>query len=374
MNRIPLAIPHLTNLEEEAVLRCVRDNWVSSAGPEVAEFEKQVARYAGRQFAVATVNGTAALHLALMAVGVEKGDHVIVPDWTFAASANAIAHAGAVPHFVDVDREDWSLDPELTERAIAKDARVRAILAVDPLGYPVNADRLEAIAQRNNLPLIEDAAGALGGSYADRRCGSLGTVSTLSFNGNKTVTAGGGGMLLCDDEELAKTAKHISTQARPTREYIHDRVGYNYRMTNINAGIGLAQLRRINAMIAAKQRIAERYDGAIFNRLDIHAMPRPAGRVSSCWLYSVRVANEANARSLVDSLEADCNAEARIFWRSLAVQRPWQHMPRTLRGTSEVLSGTVVSLPCSSSLTSDQQDCVIECLKNWAGEPMQTHT
>lgn len=368
MQRIPLAVPHLTREEEEAVLRCVRDNWVSSAGPDVSKFEKLVAQYTSRRFAVATVNGTAALHLALMAVGVKSDDHVIVPDWTFAASANAVAHVGAVPHFVDVNAEDWALDPKLTEQAISENPHIRAIIAVDPLGHSIDADQLEDIAQRHSLPLIEDAAGALGGSYRGRRCGSLGTVSTLSFNGNKTVTAGGGGMVLCDAEDLANLAKHVSTQARPTREYIHDRIGYNYRMTNINAGIGLAQLGRIDDMIAAKQASAERYDAAIVGRHDMVSMPRPAGRGSSCWLYSVRVASEEDAHSLVDVLSTQSNAEARIFWRSLAAQQPWHDVPRTLRGTSKALSGTVVSLPCSSSLTEDQQDRVIRGLESWSGD------
>jgi dTDP-4-amino-4,6-dideoxygalactose transaminase len=366
MKRIPLSIPDLRGREAELLMNCVRDNWVSSAGPEVSAFETGTAELTGRSHAVATVNGTAALHLALLAVGVRPGDRVIVPDWTFAASVNAVAHAGATPVFVDVRHEDWALDPAIVERALRSDAGIRAVIAVDPVGHAADMDPLSQVCAAAGVALVEDAAGAIGATYHGRPCGSFGDVSIFSFNGNKTVTAGGGGMVLTDNAEIARTVRHRSTQARPGTDYIHDAVGYNYRMTNLNAAVGLAQLERLGEMVEAKRAIAARYDAALADRDDVKPMPRPAHSDSSCWLYNVQVSHEDAARSLVGALAAD-NIEARIFWRSLSVQAPWQDAPRHLSGVSEALSGRVVSLPCSSSLTRDEQVRVVGILSMWSG-------
>jgi dTDP-4-amino-4,6-dideoxygalactose transaminase len=366
LNRIPLSEPDLRGREAEYLAACVRDNWVSSAGPQIVEFERRMAALTGRKFAVATVNGTAGLHLALLAAGVKAGDRVAVPDWTFAATANAVAHAGAIPFFVDVRREDWGLDPALLAEVLAEDNGVRAVLAVDPLGHAADLEPIAAACSKAGVALIEDAAGAIGAAYRGRPCGSFGDASVFSFNGNKTVTAGGGGMVLTDDEAIAKAVRHLSTQARPTRDYLHDRVGFNYRMTNLNAAVGLAQLERLDEMVAAKRAIATRYDTYFAGRNDIRPMPRPAHSHSACWLYSIEVESEKAAQSLVSALEAQA-IEARIFWRSLSAQAPWKDAPRRLRGVSQFLSGRVVSLPCSSSLTAEQQARVIAALDGWRG-------
>jgi len=346
--------------------KCVRENWVSSAGPEVTALEQSVARLAGRKHAIAVVNGTAGLHLALLACGIKPADHVALPDWTFAATANAAAHAGAVPHFVDISVTDWALDPGLLREALSGDRLIRAVIAVDPLGHAADFDAIAGVCSEHRVPLIEDSAAAIGASYKGRACGGLGDVSVFSFNGNKTVTAGGGGMVLTDDDEKARLVRHISTQARPTREYVHDYVGYNYRMTNINAAVGLAQLERLDEMVAAKRAIAARYDRALQSRSDIVPMPRPAHSASACWLYSVRVASEPAAHDLVAAMER-AGIEARVFWRSLSSQRPWAQAPRTLAGRSAALSGTVVSLPCSSSLAAADQARVLSALADWRG-------
>ena len=342
---------------------------MSSAGPEVAAFEAAVAAVTGRAHAVAVINGTAALHLALLAAGVRPGDRVIVPDWTFAASVNAVAHAGAVPYLVDVSAGDWALDPELVAAVLARDIGIKAVIGVDPLGHAADMDALDEIAVRHGVALIEDAAGAMGGSYRGRPCGSLGNHSVFSFNGNKTVTAGGGGMVLTDDGVAARFVRHVSTQARPTREYTHDAIGFNYRMTNLNAAVGLAQIERLGEMVAAKRAIAARYDAAITGRGDIRPMPRPAHSQSSCWLYSIRLASEDDAQSLAGAMER-AGIEARTFWRSLAAQAPWRDAPRRLRGVSAALSGTVVSLPSSSGLRFADQDRVIEALEGWRGSAL----
>ena len=367
LSRIPLAVPDLRGREAELLVKCVTENWVSSAGPEVTAFEAAIARIAQRKHAVAVVNGTAGLHLALVACGVKLGDHVAVPDWTFAASANAIAHAGAIPHFVDVSESDWAIDPMLLQTALEADPLIKAVIAVDPLGHSADFDALLPICRDRGVALVEDSAAAIGATYDGKPCGSLGDISVFSFNGNKTVTAGGGGMVLTDDDTKARFIRHVSTQARPGREYVHDHVGFNYRMTNINAAVGLAQVERLEEMVAAKQAIAARYDAALAGRNGITAMPRPAHSCSTCWLYSVRLPSEAAASNLVETMEK-AGIEARIFWRSLAAQRPWAHTPRTLAGRSAALSGTVVSLPCSSSLTEAEQARVLAVLAAWRGE------
>jgi dTDP-4-amino-4,6-dideoxygalactose transaminase len=362
--RIPLAVPDLRGREAELLAKCVAENWVSSAGPEVSAFERGIAEVAGRAHAVATVNGTAALHLALMALGIGRGDRVVVPDWTFAASANAVAHAGATPVFVDVREQDWALDPDLTAEVLAADPSIRAVIAVDPVGHLADMDALGSVCAARGVALVEDAAGGIGASYRGRPCGSFGLISTFSFNGNKTVTAGGGGMVLTDDEAIARLVRHRSTQARAGLDYSHDMVGYNYRMTNLNAAVGLAQLERLDEMVAAKRAIAARYDEGFAGLDGVAPMPRPAWCDSTGWLYCVRLSDEAEARALVAALDR-AGADARLFWRSLSVQAPWRDAPRRLTGVSEGLTGRVVSLPCSSFLTGDEQDRVIEAVRRW---------
>lgn len=366
-NRIPLSVPDLRGREAEYLARCVEDNWVSSAGPDVVALELGIAARAARRFAVATVNGTAALHLALIAVGVRPGDRVIVPDWTFAATANAVAHAGGSPVFVDVRKADWALDPELLAEALQRYAPVRAVLVVDPLGHAADLNTIESICSAYDVPVIEDAAGAIGAFHHERPCGSGGLASTFSFNGNKLMTAGGGGMVVTDDEEIAKKVRHLSTQARPNADYVHDSIGYNYRMTNLNAALGLAQFERLDEMVAARSAIAERYDEAFANTPRLNPMPRPEHSTSTGWLYSVQIESEQAARSLVDWLDAD-GIDARLFWRSLSSQEPWSSAPRVLQGVSAALSGTVVSLPSSSSLTTAEQARVIKSARRWSGK------
>jgi perosamine synthetase len=363
--RIPLSIPDLRGREAEYLNQCVVDNWVSSAGPFVTEFEEKMAALTNRRHAVATVNGTASIHLALLAAGVEPGDRVIVPDWTFAASANAVHHAGAEPFLIDVATESWTLDPGLVGEAIAiKGNRIKAIIVVHTLGQSADMDAINNSAK--GLPIIEDAAGAIGADYRNHHVGKDSTLATFSFNGNKTVTAGGGGMVVCDDEDAANRLRHLSTQARIGDKYTHDEIGFNYRMTNLNAAVGLAQLERLQEMVAAKRKIAERYDQVVTERSDLAPMPKAEWADSSCWLYSVLTASPEDAASLIATMTAN-EIEAREFWRSLSEQGPFKSAPNLLKGISRTLTGRVVSLPCSSHLTTDEQNQVIDCLQNWHG-------
>lgn len=363
--RIPLAVPDLRGNESAYLARCVQDNWVSSAGPFVTECEKQVAALANRAHAVASVNGTTALQLAMMAAGVNRGDYVIVPDWTFAATANAAHHAGATPIFADVTEESWSLDAAVVEQILRNPpGRIGAVVVVHVLGHPADIDPLIAICRAAGVPLIEDAAGGIGARYKGRPVGGLGDLAIFSFNGNKTVTAGGGGMVVTNDEAQAKQLRALSAQARSGAEYQYDAIGFNYRMTNLNAGVLLAQIERLEEMVAAKKRIADTYDRALSGRNDLQPMPRLPWGESACWLYSVRCGSQAEARALVEHL-ADHDIEARTFWRTLSDQAPYAHAPRHLTGVAAKLSGTVVSLPCSSSLTDEQQVRVIAALAKW---------
>jgi dTDP-4-amino-4,6-dideoxygalactose transaminase len=370
MPRIPLAVPDLRGNEAKYLAQCVADNWVSSVGPFVTEMERRMATLAGRRHAVATVNGTAALHLALLALGVGRGDLVAVPDWTFAATANAVVHAGATPLFIDVTRTSWTLDPELLDRALAQyGGRVKAVVAVHALGHPADMDAVLEVAGRHNVPVLEDAAGAIGASYKTRPVGAFGAAAIFSFNGNKVATAGGGGMIVTDDESVAHAARHLSTQARPGAAYVHDAVGFNYRMTNLNAAVGLAQLERLDDMVAAKRRIANRYAAAIGGRDDMSFMPRQSWAESSAWLSSVLVARADDAAALVDHL-ARHSIEARVFWRALSAQAPYRDFPSRLSSVAESLSGRVVSLPCSSALAERDLARVLEALADWRGQAL----
>jgi perosamine synthetase len=367
MDFIPLAVPDLRGNELKYLTECVEDNWVSSAGPHVVELEKKMAALSECEFGVATCNGTAALHLALKCAGVKTGDQVIVPDWTFAASANAICHAGAQPFFVDIDQETWTISPDLVEEVLEKDQqkrRISAVLAVHVLGLPADMDRLRAICEAAGVPLLEDAAGAIGATYNSRPVGGLSKAGIFSFNGNKTVTAGGGGMIVTNDAELASRAKALSTQSRPGIEYVHSEVGYNYRMTNINAALGLAQLERLDEMVASKRHIARVYDEAFEHKYGIEKMPSPAQSNSSKWLYSLLIESCQKATKLVAHLNLN-KIGARIFWHGLSGQIPYEGSPNMLNGASEQLSGRVVSLPSSSSLTEDEQNHVIRTVLNW---------
>lgn len=317
-----------------------------------------------RRYAVATVNGTAALHLTLLTLGVRPGDFVAVPDWTFAATANAVRHAGATPVFVDIDPATWCLDPTLIPQArAAAGGRLAAIIAVHVLGQPADMDRIRLAAEAT--PLVEDAAGAIGALYKGRPAGALSDAAIFSFNGNKTVTAGGGGMIVTDSKELADAARHLSTQARRTTSYEHDAVGFNYRMTNLNAAVGVAQLERLDAMLAAKRAIAARYDAAFSENPHFTLMPRASWATSGCWLYSLRCADNETADSLVAYLREE-KTEARIFWRALSRQPAWRGAPQVSAGVSDSLSGTVVSLPCSSSLIETDQQHVIQAVQRWS--------
>jgi len=364
---IPIAVPDLRGREAQYLVQCVTDNWVSSAGPFVSELEKQVAALAGRVHGIACVNGTAALQLSLLAIGLRPGEIVILPDWTFAATANAIVHAGGTPLFVDILQSDWSIDPTAVDAAIANSkGNVRAIIAVDVLGNLPDSAPLRAVAQRHGVVLIEDAACALGARKDGVWGGGYGDLAAISFNGNKTVTAGGGGMVVTDNADWAQEVRHLSTQARTGADYRHDRVGFNFRMTNVNAAIGLAQVERIDEMLAAKRRIAAAYKTALQRRNDIIFMPVEDFAQSGCWLSVVRTASPVANASLSAHLRRS-GIDARSFWCALSDQPPYSVYASPANPVAHGLNDCTICLPSSSHLSEADLNTVLAALAAWQG-------
>ena len=362
-NYIPLSIPDIRGNASEVVGNVIKDNWVSSAAPGVDVFEKQIAKLASSKFALATINGSAALHLALVTLGIGKGSKVIVPDLTFAATVNAVILAGATPIFVDVNNYSWTLDINLTKEAIRLH-KPDAIVVVHTLGHPAEMDELKNICSINKMLLIEDAAGAIGSRYKGKPLGSLGDAGVYSFNGNKILTTGGGGALLLQSKKYEKKAKILYKQARVANEYSYNYIGFNYRMPNINAALGLSQLEYLPDLIKSKQHIANIYDDSLKGLKNIISMPRLDWGESSCWLYSLKTANKKSSLSLIKFLK-NRNIESKLFWNALSVQRPYKSFDNVLQGNSIKFSGTIVSIPCSSSLKKKDQLTVIEALIEW---------
>lgn len=366
---IPLSEPSLGDAEERLVVEAVRSGYVSSVGPMVRSFEEELAAAVGAQHAVACASGTAALHLALLAVGVGQGRDVLVSDLTFIASANPARYCGAKVVLVDSEPETWNLDPtlvvaELERRDAAGEAQPAAVLAVHVLGHPAALEDLVVACERFDVMLVEDAAESLGarwdeGVLAGRQVGTVGSLGCFSFNGNKVMTAGNGGMVVTDDAALADRVRHLSTQARiPGSDYLHDDIGYNYRLSNVSAAVGLAQLRRLDELVGGRRAVAERYDAALAAVPGVSVPPKAAWASRSSWLYTILL-RDRGARDAVRQELRDAGVEARPIWPALRGQQPYLG--------SAVLGGTValdladrgLSLPSSAHLPPGDQDVVV---------------
>ncbi len=373
---IPLAIPNVSGNEGAYLQECVRSNFVSSVGPFVTRFEQMTAAATGAEHAVATSAGTTGLHLALTAVGVKPGDLVIAPSFTFIASANAISHCAASPWLFDVSGEHWTIDPQLVKERLKREAhwsaphwihrpsgrRIAAMLPVDTLGHPADMDALAEVAAEYGLPVVADAAAALGARYKGRTIGALATLSVISFNGNKTVTAGGGGMVVGQDAELMKRVRHLSTTARAGTDYDHDAVGFNYRMTNLQAAVGCAQMERADEFVAAKRRIDARYREELANVPGVAFFPVADWAASACWFPGVLLPSGEKVRALCTALK-ESGIEARTFWKPIHLQRPYMECPRTEMSVCEGIWSRVLTLPCSTNLTHEEQGRVIATLR-----------
>jgi perosamine synthetase len=364
---VALHEPRFTGNESRYVQECIDTSFVSSVGPFVDRFERELAEFTGAKRAVAVVNGTAALHIALMLAGVGPGDEVLVPSLTFIATSNAVSYCGAIPHFVDSEERTLGVDPAALRDYLGSVAErrgghlvnratglvIRALVPMHTFGHPVDVDGVLAVARDFGLALVEDAAESLGSTYHGRHTGTFGQLGTLSFNGNKTVTTGGGGAIITNDEELGRRAKHLTTTARQPHAwaFIHDEVGYNYRMPNINAALGCAQLERLPEMIEAKRRLYDRYRAALAGVPHLRLMKEPAGTRSNYWLHTLLL-DEAVAERRDDVLRATTEAGVmtRPIWTLMHRLKPYAACPRAPLPVAESLERRAVNIPSSPHL------------------------
>lgn len=361
---IPLHAPVFSGNEKKYLNECIDSTFVSSVGQFVDRFEKDIAHYTGAAQAIVCVNGTNALHLALQLAGVQQNDEVITQALTFIATANAISYCGAHPVFIDVDRDTLGLSPLAMKNWLLANVklengvcvnvntgrRITACVPMHTFGHPVHLEELIAVCEEFNIELIEDAAESLGSFYKGKHTGTFGKIGVLSFNGNKTITTGGGGMLLFNDIELAKRAKHLTTQAKLPHqwEFSHDEIGYNYRMPNLNAAVGCAQLEQIDKIIQSKRKTSQQYK-AFFTDLDIEFVVEPKGCKSNYWLNSL-IFKDKKQRDEFLKLSNDKGVMTRPIW-NLMVNLPMFHnSQRDQLLVSKELADTVVNIPSSAKL------------------------
>ena len=356
-DRVLLSSPDVGDLEESYVVEALRSGWVAPAGPAVDAFEREIAERSAVDYAVAVSSGTAALHLALIALGVGPGQLVAVPTLTFAATANAVAYTGAEPLFVDVDPQTGNLDPDLLAQACAEGGgRLAAVLPVDLFGRCADYDRLLPICHRHGIPIIEDAAEALGSTYRGRPAGSFGAAGVLSFNGNKIMTTSGGGMLLTDDGTIAKHCRYLATQARqPVPHYEHIDIGYNYRLSNLLAALGRAQLRRLDEMIGRRRALRDGY-AKLFASIDGVTVLGADDPEANCWLTSIVVDGPRagwHAADLAAHLAAR-NVETRPVFKPMHLQPVFAGARTVLSGAAQRLFANGLTLPSGSTLREPQ--------------------
>ena len=375
-DRILLSTPDVGVREEELVLEALRSGWVAPLGPMVDEFERRIAERCGRAHGVALSSGTAALHLGLLELGARPGTVVVVPTMTFAATANAVVYTGASPVFVDCEESTGNLDPELLERALKKlrgdGVMVAAVVPVDLLGRCADYTRLLPICERFGIPVIADAAESLGASHAGRPAGSFGRMAVLSFNGNKIMTTSGGGMLLTDDADLAARVRYLSTQARqPAVHYEHTEVGYNYRLSNILAALGLAQLERLDEMIGRRRAVREEYARAFDGQSGVRVFQRSGDEADNCWLTAI-VVDPLEAWWSVDDLAKTLDSagiESRPLWKPMHRQPVFDDARSQLSGAADRLFAAGLTLPSGSALSPCQVDAIMASLDSFFAVP-----
>lgn len=350
--------------EQKFVKEAFATNWIAPLGPNVDGFEADLKAYLGSENHVAVLSsGTAALHLALILLGVENGDEVICQSMTFSASANPIVYLGAQPVFVDSERDTWNLCPHQLEEVIkdrlAKGKKVKAIVAVHLYGMPYKHEAIRSIAQQYGIPVIEDAAEALGSSYKNRKCGTLGDLSILSFNGNKIITTSGGGALITRKPETREKAIYLATQARDDApHYQHSETGYNYRMSNVLAGIGRGQMQVLTSHVAARRRNYDFYREAFAGRSDVTLLPDPDNFMSNRWLSCILTESFAQREELRLRLQEQ-NIESRPLWKPMHLQPVFSEAPAVVNGVSEDLFHRGLCLPSGSALSMEELDRIV---------------
>lgn len=353
----------MTGREQERIAEVFASNWVAPVGPQINEFERRLAEYQGLGHAAAVTSGTAALHLALRALQLDSASEVICSTFTFCASANPILYEGAKPVFIDSDHSTWNLDPNLLAEELADSAKrgklPKAVIVVDILGQSADMDAILEIANRYEVPVIEDAAEALGATYKDRRAGCSGWANAFSFNGNKIITTSGGGMLCSDDEQLIAKVRHWATQAKDDGPYYrHSELGYNYRLSNVLAAIGIAQLEALDQRVTLRRRINQFYQDRLAALPGIRFMPEAPYGQSNCWLTVIRV-NEAEFGASCEDIRLmleEHNIESRRVWVPLHQQVTFAGC-RSRGGTvAEELFADSLCLPSGTALTDEDLD------------------
>lgn len=369
-NKKPIALhePCFCGNEWSYVKECLDTGWVSSVGKYVDLFEQRLAEITGAKKAVALVNGTAALHICLLIAGVEANDEVLIPTLTFIATGNAVKYCNAIPHFADSELSTLGLaahklDDYLAEISVMKNGacinkktgrRIKAVVPMHTFGHPVDIEGIMALCQKYNLVFVEDAAESLGSYYNNKHTGNFGHIAALSFNGNKTVTTGGGGAILTNDENLAKLAKHLTTQAKvPHRwEFNHDMVGYNYRLPNINAALGVAQLESLDKFIANKRALAEKYRIAFQNLEGVDFVVEPSNSKSNYWLNALLLsADNAKYRDEILEITNQNNISTRPAWNLLHTMPIFADCPRMDCSTAVSIAQRLINIPSSPCLS-----------------------
>ena len=368
-SRIFLSFPHLGGTEMNWIEEAFKGSWVVPLGPNVDEFEKRLSRYLEAPDVVAVSAGTAAIHMAMVMLGVGPGDEVICQSFTFAASANPVTYQGAKPVFVDSEPDTWNMDPAALEEAIIERHRAtgrypKAIVPVHLYGMPARMDEILEIASRYGIPVIEDAAEALGSEYKGKKCGTLGKYGALSFNGNKIITTSGGGALICPDSEAAKRVLFYVTQARENRPYYyHEHIGFNYRMSNISAGIGCGQMDVLAEHVERRRAIHRLYSEAFkgSDRITVHENPTDDFN-SNFWLTTVLI-DDADPEQLRQAMNSR-NIETRWLWRPMHMQPVYADAPYYGGNTAESLFSRGLCLPSGSNLTDSDIERVVTTLKS----------
>lgn len=373
---IELAVPDLSGNERKYLNECIDTTFVSTVGEFVKRFEKEVARKAGVAYGTVVSSGTDGLHMALTACGVGRNELVCIPAFTFIATANAVVHCGAEPWLIDIDEKSWTMDPELLERELAEKAyekdgklfhrgsgkRIAAVMPVYTMGMPADMDRIRDVTDKYHLPLVADAAAAIGAKYKGRNIGNLADATVFSFNGNKTITCGGGGAIVGDNERIIERAKHIATTARVGQDYDHDMVGYNYRMTNLQAAVGCAQIERLEEFVIKKHYISDYYKEHLKGIPGIAFFPETDWGESVCWFTGLVLDDTRNVREVCDRL-ADKEIQTKPFWKPVYMQKPYLHVEKSDMDVTEKIWRHILTLPVSTCLTEKQLESVVLAVK-----------
>lgn len=370
--RIFMSSPDVGTAEEEAVVAAMRSGWIAPLGPDVDAFERELADRVGVAHGVALSSGTAGLHLGLLTLGVQPGDVVLTSSMTFAATANAITYTGAEPYFIDADPRTGNMDPALLREALIelRDAgeSAAAIVPVDLLGKAVDYTAILAVADEFEVPVLADAAESLGAVHAGRPAGSFGRASVVSFNGNKIMTTSGGGMLLTDDEAFARHVRYLATQARqPVVHYEHTDIGFNYRMSNLLAALGRAQLARLDGMIARRREMRELYKRLFADIDGVEVFGAEGDEDDNVWLTSILVDSAVTGwePSALAAALAEDDIESRPLWKPMHAQPVFATARRRISGASDTLFARGLTLPSGSALTDDQRARVTTAIRGF---------